>query len=316
MSFNKNKNNFNSTPRTHISIESKKEDNLNELKNPKKLDKVDLGLQKLIYLGKIIKNYFPKKANLLRNRGLFDFSNSNSNKMTPFQVYQKNKKLTLLKIKHRKHLELQLKTVNSEKNFFKKHNAINDINSDHNKNSIKINSTNKYHNTIDCSFKNKLIKSVFEKNRNKKNFKMNPPHKTFNYTESNYNIFKNKMNKKGIKDLIKIRYLLSNENSRDYKPKNIIDNLLYEKDKISLLNRQKFLKKKKNINLFNEIRIQKNKSKNESLSDEDNKNFYNNIPLIELSNLHLVNNNFGGLFLKNNMKTIFFKRKKIKINNK
>ena len=313
MSFLKYKNNFNLTPRTHISLDSKKPDILDKENKTKKLDKVDRGLKRLIYLGKIIRHYFPHKGNLLRNRGLFDIKNSN--KMTPFQVYQKNKELTFLKLKNRRNLKIQLKTVNSEKRF-KRFNALSDINSTKKINSIDVNSKNKYHNSVGCSFKNKLIKSVFEKNKNKSNSKINLQHKVFNYTESNFNIFKKNIIKKDINDLIKLRYILSSENSYNDRPKNIIDNLLYEKDKISLFNRQKFLKKKKNINLFNEIRIQKNKSKNESLSDEDNKNFYNNIPLIELSNLHLINHNFGGLFLKNNMKTIIFKRKKIKINNK
>ena len=313
MSFNKNKNNFNSTPRTHISIESKKEDNLNELKNPKKLDKVGLGLQKLIYLGKIIKNYFPKKANLLRNRGLFDFSNSNSNKMTPFQVYQKNKELTFLKLKNRRNLKIQLKTVNSEKKF-KRFNAISDINSTKKIISIDINSKNKYHNSVGCSFKNKFLKSVFEKNKNKSNSKINLQHKVFNYTESNFNIFKKNIIKKDINDLIKLRYLLSSENSCNDRPKNTIDNLFYEKDKMMLLNRQKLLKKKNIINLFNEIKIRQNKFNTETLSYEDNKNFYNNIPLIEFTNLHLINNNFGGLFIKNTMKSSIFKRQKRQIN--
>ena len=313
MSFLKYKNNFNLTPRTHISLDSKKPDNFNNETKTKKLDKVDRGLKRLIYLGKIIRHYFPHKGNLLRNRGLFDIKNSN--KMTPFQVYQKNKELTFLKLKNRRNLKIQLKTVNSEKKF-KRFNAISDINSTKKIISIDINSKNKYHNSVGCSFKNKFLKSVFEKNKNKSNSKINLQHKVFNYTESNFNIFKKNIIKKDINDLIKLRYLLSSENSCNDRPKNTIDNLFYEKDKMMLLNRQKLLKKKNIINLFNEIKIRQNKFNTETLSYEDNKNFYNNIPLIELSNLHLINNNFGGLFLINNMKTIFFKRKKIKINNK
>jgi hypothetical protein len=76
MSFLKYKNNFNLTPRTHISLDSKKPDNFNNETKTKKLDKVDRGLKRLIYLGKIIRHYFPHKGNLLRNRGLFDIKNS------------------------------------------------------------------------------------------------------------------------------------------------------------------------------------------------------------------------------------------------
>ena len=311
MSFLKYKNNFNLTPRTHISLDSKKPDNFNNETKTKKLDKVDRGLKRLIYLGKIIRHYFPHKGNLLRNRGLFDIKNSN--KMTPFQVYQKNKELTFLKLKNRRNLKIQLKTVNSEKKF-KRFNAISDINSTKKIISIDINSKNKYHNSVGCSFKNKFLKSVFEKNKNKSNSKINLQHKVFNYTESNFNIFKKNIIKKDINDLIKLRYILSSENSYNDRPKNLIDNLLYEKDKISLLNRQKLLKKKNIINLFNEIKIRQNKFNTETLSYEDNKNFYNNIPLIEFTNLHLINNNFGGLFIKNTMKSSIFKRQKRQIN--
>ena len=311
MSFLKYKNNFNLTPRTHISLDSKKPDILDKENKTKKLDKVDRGLKRLIYLGKIIRHYFPHKGNLLRNRGLFDIKNSN--KMTPFQVYQKNKELTFLKLKNRRNLKIQLKTVNSEKRF-KRFNAISDINSTKKINSIDVNSKNKYHNSVGCSFKNKLIKSVFEKNKNKSNSKINLQHKVFNYTESNFNIFKKNIIKKDINDLIKLRYILSSENSYNDRPKNIIDNLLYEKDKMMLLNRQKLLKKKNIINLFNEIKIRQNKFNTETLSYEDNKNFYNNIPLIEFTNLHLINNNFGGLFIKNTMKSSIFKRQKRQIN--
>ena len=311
MSFLKYKNNFNLTPRTHISLDSKKPDNFNNETKTKKLDKVDRGLKRLIYLGKIIRHYFPHKGNLLRNRGLFDIKNSN--KMTPFQVYQKNKELTFLKLKNRRNLKIQLKTVNSEKKF-KRFNAISDINSTKKIISIDINSKNKYHNSVGCSFKNKFLKSVFEKNKNKSNSKINLQHKVFNYTESNFNIFKKNIIKKDINDLIKLRYLLSSENSCNDRPKNTIDNLFYEKDKMMLLNRQKLLKKKNIINLFNEIKIRQNKFNTETLSYEDNKNFYNNIPLIEFTNLHLINNNFGGLFIKSTMKSSIFKRQKRQIN--
>ena len=290
MSFLKYKNNFNLTPRTHISLDSKKPDNFNNETKTKKLDKVDRGLKRLIYLGKIIRHYFPHKGNLLRNRGLFDIKNSN--KMTPFQVYQKNKELTFLKLKNRRNLKIQLKTVNSEKKF-KRFNAISDINSTKKIISIDINSKNKYHNSVGCSFKNKFLKSVFEKNKNKSNSKINLQHKVFNYTESNFNIFKKNIIKKDINDLIKLRYLLSSENSCNDRPKNTIDNLFYEKDKMMLLNRQKLLKKKNIINLFNEIKIRQNKFNTETLSYEDNKNFYN---------------------IKNTMKSSIFKRQKRQIN--
>lgn len=316
MSFkNKNKNNLNLTPRTHISVETLKNDhsNPNQIVNPKKIDRVDMGLKRLIFLGKIIKNYFPRKDNLLRRRALLEMKNSNSNKkMTPFQIYQKNKKLISMRIKRRINYEIKLKTVNSEK-IFKKKNMF-DINNSKRRINLKpINSQNKYHNTINCNFKNKLIKSVFEKSKNKS--KTNLQYKTFHLTETNFNMSKTKNTKKYIKDKIKFRYLLSNENFFNNKDKILLNDLNYEKDKMILLNRHNILKKKKNINLFNEIRLTNNKTNTISLTEENKKNIYDNIPLIDLSNKNNANNNFANLIIKNYIKTSFFKGKKVQNNN-
>ena len=196
MSFHKNNNYLNLTPRTHITVDSVNKDDSKPVKlvKPNKLDKVDLGLKKLIFLGKIIRNYFPHRDHLVKRKGLLEIKDSDSNKrLTPFQIYLKNKKL---------------KAVKSEK-AFKKRNNTNTMNAidNYKRNSLdKNNSPNKYYNTIGCSFKNKLIKSVFEKNKNKN--KMNLQYKIFNYTESNYITSKEKYNKNDSKDFIKFKYLL------------------------------------------------------------------------------------------------------------
>ena len=307
MSFNKNKNNLNLTPRTHISIDPLNKDDSKPLKlsNPKKEDKVDIGLKKLIFLGKIIKNYFPHKDNLLRRRALLEMKNSDSNKkLTPFQLYQKNKKMISVKLRCKRNFEIKLKTINSEKNFRRKE----IMDDSYIKKMISLNSNNspnKYYNTIGCSFKNKLIKSVFAKNKNKKNLQF----KAFNFTESNFN--NGKDIKKDEKDLIKFRNLLSNENIFNTKRKNLIDDLQYEKDKMLLLNKNKIMGRKKFINLFNEIKNSKNTKNTKTITEENDKNFFNQIPLIRLSNLNYTNNNFGKLLFNNNIKNNFFKRKKI-----
>ena len=122
MTFNdNNKNNLNLTPRTHISIETNEKINSSKWIKPKKLDSVEIGLKKLIFLGKIIKNYFPHKENFMRRKAILEMKNSNSNKkLTPFQIYQKNKKLQTIQLNMRRNPMINLKTVNSEKNVRKR----------------------------------------------------------------------------------------------------------------------------------------------------------------------------------------------------
>ena len=77
MSFSENKYKYlNITPRTHISIETSKNDfsqNVNLVK-VNKVDQIDEGINKLIYLGKIIKNYFPHKDYFKKKFNMKTFS--------------------------------------------------------------------------------------------------------------------------------------------------------------------------------------------------------------------------------------------------
>ena len=128
MSYNNYQNNIlNITPRTHISVETNNKAsnkngnyiNNNDLKKLKKDDLVDIGLKKLIYLGKIIKNYMPKKNMLYNRKNLLELKQSSSKKLTPFQIYLKikNKNINLAKITRKNNLlDINLKTFNSEKN--------------------------------------------------------------------------------------------------------------------------------------------------------------------------------------------------------
>ena len=302
MSFNKNNNYLNLTPRTHISVESWNKEDSNPVKliKPNKLDKVDLGLKKLIFLGKKIRNYIPNKDNILKRRGLLEIKSSDSNKkLTPFQVYLKSKKLISLKLKNKRNPKIKLKAVKSEKTFKKRIN-MNTINGNKRISLNKNNSPNKYYNTIGCNFKNKLIKSVFEKNKNKNT--MNLQCKIFNFTETNYIISKNKIN---------FRYLLSNENIFNNKEINFVDNLRYEKDKMLLLNKHKNLKKKKNIN-FNENKFSPNKTNTTTITEETNKTIYNHIPLIDIPNFSISKNNFDKFIINQNIKKNIFKRKRLR----
>ena len=315
MSFHKNNNYLNLTPRTHITVESGNKDDSKPVKlvKPNKLDKVDLGLKKLIFLGKIIRNYFPHRDHLVKRKGLLEIKDSDSNKrLTPFQVYLKNKKLISLKLKNKRNPKIKLKAVKSEK-AFKKRNNMNTMNAidNYKRNSLdKNNSPNKYYNTIGCSFKNKLIKSVFEKNKNKN--KMNLQYKIFNYTESNYITSKEKYNKNDSKDFIKFKYLLSNENIFNNKAINFEDDFRYVKDKMLLLNKQKILKKKKNINFFNQKKFSWNKINSTTITEETNKTIYNHIPLIDIQNFSISKNNFYKFILNQNIKKNIFKRKRLR----
>ena len=314
MTFNdNNKNNLNLTPRTHISIETNEKINSSKWIKPKKLDSVEIGLKKLIFLGKIIKNYFPHKENFMRRKAILEMKNSNSNKkLTPFQIYQKNKKLQTIQLNMRRNPMINLKTVNSEKNVRKRSKTKNNIIK--NKNKVNLNTVN-FHNNLQngngCTFKNKLIKSVFEKSKNKN--KNNSEYKTLNYTESNYyqSIKKNNKNRKNtsVKDLIKLKYLLSYENMKNNNMiKNIKNDFLYEKEKKLLLNKQNILKKKKNINLFNEIKLPYNKSVEKTVTEESNRSIYHYIPIIDLQNFNKSHDKFYDIFIKNSMRSNIFNK--------
>ena len=299
MSFRENKYKYlNLTPRTHISIETSKNDfsqNVNLVKS-NKFDPLDEGINKLIYLGKIIKNYFPHKE-YFKKKGIYNIKTFSHNKLTPFQIYLKNKKIISEKINSKKNYEPELKTVKSEKTFKSKSSVKNVLN---NKSKKKLNMPMLYNNTTECYFKNKFIKSVFEQNNNK-NKKNNSQYKTLMLTETNF--IENKKGKN--KDMINSRYLLSISNLSRNKTKRLTNDFNYKKDKMLLLNKNKTLKKKKNINLFNEI-----KSYAKTLTEENYKNDYNQIPLIDLSNFSKKNDKFYDLIIRNNLKKYISNRNK------
>jgi len=280
MSYNNYQNNIlNITPRTHISVETNNKAsnkngnyiNNNDLKKLKKDDLVDIGLKKLIYLGKIIKNYMPKKNMLYNRKNLLELKQSSSKKLTPFQIYLKikNKNINLAKITRKNNLlDINLKTFNSEKNIHSK--KIPKINL----NLISASPSYKYQhqNTINCNFKNKLIKSFFEKDELKQDFMRI---KTINCTTK-----KSQNNNKKLNDENKER--------------------IHIKDKIFKLNKNKILKKRKNI--FKEIKL-KNSHNIKTMTEENHKNAYNKLPLINFYNYDLSSNqNFCDEIIKKNIK--------------
>ena len=205
MSFDEDKYKYlNLTPRTHISVETTKNDFSQKAdlikKNKYKYDKVDEGLNKLIYLGKIIKNYFPHKEQYIRRRELFNLKNLSNNKLTPFQIYLKKKKIISEKLNSKRNFEPKLKMVKSEKTFKSKCN--NNKNIFITKSTKKLNIPNIYNNTTECYFKNKFIKSAVEQSN--KNTKNNWQFKTLALTETN---FSSKEHNKDRNDLNKFRYL-------------------------------------------------------------------------------------------------------------
>ena len=291
MSYNTNNYNKNTilnlTPRTHISVESKSISNekISNIKL-KKYDSVEIGLKKLIILGKIIKNYIPKKNTVSHKKNFLEMKKSASNKkLTPFQIYLKNKKLNFEKLNQKKNFfDINLRTFNSEKNINKK--KIPKIfiikNSNSSNNNIKLTSPNKYK----CNFKNKFIKSIFEKS-----------------DLNNQNYMK-----------IKTISVNKNKNKKNFDK----DNLLYIKDKIFLLNKNKKFKKKQKKNLFKEIKIKNNNLNNinaKTMTEENNnKNIDHRIPLINFRNTDFIlNQNFCDTTIKKNFaSSILFS----KLNNK
>lgn len=307
MSFSENKYKYlNITPRTHISIETSKNDfsqNVNLVK-VNKADQIDEGINKLIYLGKIIKNYFPHKDYFKKKFNMKTFS---KNKLTPFQIYLRNKKIISEKLNSKKNFEPELKSVKSEKTYKSKSSIKNILN---NKKKKKLNMPMLYNNTTECYFKNKFIKSVFEQNNKNKNRKNNSQYKTLTLTESNFNSFDKRKSKNNIADLINSKYLLSISNFSRNKTKKLTNDFRYEKDKMLLLNKQKSLKKKKNINLFNEIKSFQENINAKTITEENYKDNYHQIPLIDLSNLDKKNNQFYNLFIRNNLKNYISNRNK------
>ena len=77
-----------------------------------------------------------------------------------------------------------------------------------------------------------------------------------------------------------------------------------------LLNKQKALKKKKYNNLFNELKSFQENVNAKTITEENYKNNYNQIPLIDLSNFSKKHNQFYNLIIRNNLKNNISNRNK------
>ena len=282
-----NKNNLDLSPRTHISIissDNKKCYSIKEFsKNKNKIKKLDLiekGIIRLITLGKQTKKYIPSRESILYKKRIYTdpnyWKNKSCKKLTPFQVYEKNKKLIEISLKKNSQKTLNIKSFNSEE--FNKNN----IGNLQRKLKTNIYSTpNKHYNTISCDFKNKLIKSIFEKNRIKV---------------------------QSLNDKKESVQLFSSANSKSCKKTRILNNYNMGKEKILPLYQinQKMRKKKEikksngNCDLFyNKIDFPKNKNKSNNNNNFEDfcYNIYSQIPLVQLNSIHFSNKKIGNLFI-------------------
>ena len=283
-----NKNNLDISPRTHISVISrdhKKDYSIKEIRknnNKNKIKKIDLiekGILKLITLGSQTKKYIPSRESILYKKRIYTdpnfWKNKSCKKLTPFQVYEKNKKLIEISLKKNSQKTLNIKSFNSEE-FNKK-------NKETLKRKLNTNSystPNKHYNTISCNFKNKLIKSIFEKNRIKI---------------------------KSLNDKIEFVQSFSLTNSKKSKKEKIVNDFYLGKEKVLPLYQinKKIRKQKENTisnnyynNFYNKIDFSKNnnKSYNNNFLDFCN-NIYFQIPLVQLNSIRFSNKKIGNLFI-------------------
>jgi len=146
--------------------------------------------------------------------------------MTPFQIYEKNKKLFEISLKKNIKKIINLKSFNSEE-----FNKNNNYNFKHRTNTFS--TPIRHYNTISCNFKNKLLQSMFEKNKIK-------IQTISDKIEFGYNYSKPKNQK----------YLLSYGNDYNNKSKNkFINDYYIGKGKIISLKKLN-LKKKELMNFF------------------------------------------------------------------
>ena len=288
---NNNKNDLDLSPRTHISVisrDKKKDYSIKQIrKNKNKIKKLDLiekGIIRLITLGRQTKKYIPSRESILNKKRIYTDPNywksKSCKKLTPFQVYEKNKKLIEISLKKNSQKTLNIKSFNSEE--FNKNNRENL------KRKINTNiysTPNKHYNTISCNFKNKLIKSMFEKNR----IKVQSLNDKIDFVQS---------------------FSLGNHaNSKKTKNAKILNDFYIGKEKILPLYQinQKMRKKKEitlpNSNNYNNFycKIDFPKNKNKPNNKDNFEDFYNNIysqiPLVELNSIHFSNKKIGNLFI-------------------
>ena len=289
-----NKNNLDISPRTHISViskDNKKDDSIKEeSKNEiKKRNLIEKGIIKLITLGRQTKKFMPSKESILNKKRIYTDSNYWKNKsckkLTPFQVYEKNKKLIEISLKKNSQKTLYIKSFNSEE--FNKNNR---ENLKKRLNTNIYSTPNKHYNTISCNFKNKLIKSMFEKKRIK-------------IQSLNDNIdFTSPSNSK--------KYLLSIENTynKNSKKAKILNDFYIRKEKIlPIYQVNQNTRKKRKITLsnhnynnyynINEFSKNKNKSYNNNNFIDLCNNIYSQMPLVQLNSIHFSNKKISNLFL-------------------
>jgi hypothetical protein len=288
-----NNNNIDISPRTHISVYSSKTKNGEENKQIKgkikKLDSVDMGLNKLITLGRQTKKFIPSRESIMMKRDIISIpnyiKNKICNKLTPFQIYEKNKKLIAISLKKKTQKKLTLKSFNSD-----------EFNESikHVRNSNIFTTPVKHFNTINCNFKNKLIKTMLEKNRVRiqtLNDKIE-----FGYNKSN------SMNPKFLKS-----YDYSSNFNKTKNDKFLNDFYIgKEKNIISLLCKDNQRRKKRKIinihssdKILTEYNCSKNKNKLSLISNYNDfcNNIYAKIPLVQLNSIHFSNNIFDDIIV-------------------
>ena len=291
-----NNDNIEISPRTHISVYSSKNRNEDEnnkqikYKNKKnKKDSVDLGLNKLITLGKQTKKFIPSRESIMLKKDIFTVHHYSKkkicNKLTPFQVYEKNKKLIAISLKKNSKKTLILKSVNSD---------------EFNESNKNIRSTNvlttpiKHYNTISCNFKNKLIKTMLEWNKlriptlnDKIEFGYNKSHSmstkyAFHFDNNKY--FNKTKNDKFLNDF----YIGKGKNMV---PLSYKDNSRRKRRKINIMN--------SSDKILTEYNFAKNNNKLSSISNykDYSNNIYSKIPLIQLNTIHFSNNIFDNIII-------------------
>ena len=328
-----NKNDLDLSPRTHISVISTDNNNnnknyinkhfnkkskkntyqhkvietiLEKQKKQKKLDLIENGIRRLITLGKQTKKFIPSKESILYKRKtpiINNLKSKSNKKLTPFQVYEKSKILMANSLRKNTQTEkiLNLKIFKSEENT----NTNNIINNNCNKISLKrrfysniFSTPNKNYNTISCNFKNKLIQSLIEKNKNK--IKIQTINDKVEFAP--YKPVHSMPNSK--------KYLISSENVAECKRNKILNGFYIGHKRILPLYKRNLKRKANdifiNINNYNynfnskskeNIFINDNKSNNNTNLEEFCNNIYSKIPLVQINSMHFSNKTFSNLFM-------------------
>ena len=326
------KNNLDLSPRTHISVISTDNNNnnknyinkhfnkkskkntyqskiietiLEKQKKQKKLDLIENGIRRLITLGKQTKKFIPTKESILykRKTPIKNILKSKSNKkLTPFQLYEKNKILMANSLRKNtqteKILNLRLFKSGTSKNKNSINNNCNRISLKGRFNSNIFSTPNKNYNTISCNFKNKLIQSLIEKNKNK--IKIQTINDKVEFAP--YNPVHSMPNSK--------KYLISSENVTENKRNKILNDFYIGHKRILPLYKRKL--KRKNNDIFITINnynynlncknkenniINENKSYNKTNLEEFCNNIYSRIPLVQINSIHFSNKTFSNLFM-------------------